>query len=566
MSEYLKKPWLAHYTDAMLPAVDIPRQSVPELFKKICSEFGKKTAVIFYGKQISFSELRSQVEALAASLVGMGITKGDVVALYLLNSPQYIISYMAALMTGAAVTPVSPVFTSHELKYQLQDSGAKAVVCQDILYDNLARAGISVEHVIVTGVDEYLPPMRKLFGKTLLKNFSREMDLPRPDIPKKSGIHQFQDLLRGSSAGAPGPEIDPEKDVASISYSGGTTGPPKGVMLSHCQLIAGGMQTQAFFPSLQKGREVFPAYLPLYHAYGQLVIMMGGLINGATLVVYTTPDIDEILDSIDRYGFSAFFGVPTFYEYLLEYDKTHRVNWRKLKLVFCGADTLHERTAADWQRRTGIHITEGYGQTESGGLSLAHPQKGPKTGSIGIPVTNVSAAVLDIAEDRFLPAGEVGEIALQGPNVMMGYWNKPQATAAVFAEIDGQRWLRTGDLGRMEADGYFYFVDRTRDLIKYKGYSIFARDVEEVLYASPHVKAAGVIGVPDPKAGQLVKAYVVLQPEARGKVSEEEIIRFCEQHLAHYKVPKIVEFRGELPKTDVGKVSRRELREEEEAV
>jgi long-chain acyl-CoA synthetase len=562
---YMKKPWLAHYSEKMKAEVDIPLQSVPEAFAAICDKYGSRPALIFYGKQITYRELKNQVDSMTAALQNQGIGKGDVVALYLLNSPQYVISYMAVTATGAAVTPVSPVFTSHELKYQLLDSTAKTIVCQDILYDNLAKTGIAMDRVIVTGLEEYLPPLRKILGKTLLKNLAREMNLPTPNIPKSKEILYFQELLR-QAAPATQVKIDPLADIASITYSGGTTGPPKGAMINHYQIIACGQIMRAFFPILEEGREVYPAFLPLYHIYGQLVTMVMALTQGATMVVFTTPDIDSILESIERYNVTAFFGVPTMYEYLKEYDKTVRVNWRRLKLLICGADTLHEHTVQDWERRTGSHITEGYGQTESGAVSMVNPLGRSKTGSIGIPVPNYKAAVIDIDTDSYVPPGEVGEIIMQGPNVMMGYWNKPEATAAVFVEIDGERWLRTGDMGRMDEEGYFHFVDRTRDLIKYKGYSVFARDVEEVLYKHPHVKAAGVIGVPDAKAGHLVKANVVLQPEARGKVTEEEIISFCEEHLSYYKVPKIVEFRGELPKTDVGKVSRRELREEEEDI
>ena len=565
MDAYLSRPWLASYDSGAPATLEIPEESLPVAFSKVSAQFPEKAAIVFYGRQLSYRELKQQVDIMATSLAGMGIGKGDVVALYVLNSPQYVIAYLAALATGAAVTPVSPVFTSHELKYQLLDSGAKAILCQDILYDNLAKTGLKLDHIIVTGVDEYLPAVRKLLGKTMLKKFALEMNLPTPSIPKEKNIYWFQDLLKPTKAAELAVQIDPLRDLASISYSGGTTGPPKGVMLSHSQLLATAMQVRAFYPSFGFGEEVFPAYLPLYHAYGQLVVMIGGLLQGATLIVFTTPAIDDILDAIERYKVTIFFGVPTLYEFLKEYDKTSRVNWRRLKLILCGADTLQERTVTDWEKRTGTRIREGYGQTEGGGVSMGYPLNKPKSGSIGVPMPNTMAAIVDTDEPtRYLPPGEVGEIIVTGPNVMLGYWNKPEATAEVFVEMDGKRWLRTGDLGKMDEDGYFHFVDRKRDLIKFKGYPVFARDVEAVLYQHPQVKAAGVIGVPDPRVGQLVKANVVLQPEARGKVSEEEIIQFCTERLAFYKVPKIVEFRGELPKTDVGKVSRRELREEEE--
>jgi long-chain acyl-CoA synthetase len=566
MEVYLNKPWLASYDSGVPATLEIPEDSIPQAFKKVADQYGEKPAIIFYGKQLSFRELQQQVEALASSLGGLGIGKGDVVALYVLNSPQYIITYLATLTTGAAVTPVSPVFTSHELKYQLLDSGAKAILCQDILYDNLDKTGLKPELVIVTGVEEYLPPLRKILGKSMIKKFALEMNLPTPVIPKTKNIFWFQELLKSGKAAAPPVRADALRDLASISYSGGTTGPPKGVMLSHSQLLATALQLRAFYPFFERGKEVYPAFLPLYHAYGQMVVMIGGLLQGATLIIFTSPAIDDILDAIERYQVTVFFGVPTMYEFLKEYDKTSRVNWRRLKLILCGADTLHDRTVADWEKRTGSRITEGYGQTEGGGVTMANPQNKPKRGSIGVPMPNLTAAVVD-ADDptRFLPVDEVGEIIITGPNVMLGYWNKPEATAEVLVSIDGELWLRTGDLGRMDEEGYFHYVDRKRDLIKFKGYSVFARDVEDVLYQHPQVKAAGVIGVPDARVGHIIKANVVLQPEARGKVSEEEIIRFCSERLSFYKVPKIVEFRGELPKTDVGKVSRRELREEEEA-
>ena len=323
MEGYLSKPWLTHYAEGMKASVEVPELTVPTVFLEMCGKYGKKPAIIFYGKQISYSELKRQVESLATALAGLGVGKGDVVALYVLNSPQYIISYMAVLMTGAAVTPVSPVFTSHELKYQLEDSGAKTIICQDILYENLVKTGIAMERVIVTGIDEYLTPIKKILGKALLKNFAREMSLSDTAVPKGAGIYQFQELL--SMPGTPvNQDIDPHLDVASITYSGGTTGPPKGVMLNHHQIIACGLMMRGFFPLLEEGKEVYPAFLPLYHIYGQLVIMIMGLTHGATLVIFTTPDIDEILDAIERYQCTGFFGVPTMYEYLKEYDKDRK--------------------------------------------------------------------------------------------------------------------------------------------------------------------------------------------------------------------------------------------------
>jgi long-chain acyl-CoA synthetase len=329
-------------------------------------------------------------------------------------------------------------------------------------------------------------------------------------------------------------------------------------------MIALQAQVLSFWPLFEEGKEVGMAFLPFFHIYGQVVVMLGGLALGSTLVLFTTPDIDEILSAIERYRASAFYGVPTLFEYLKEYEKTDRVNWKRLKLIVCGADTLHESTIEAWERRTGSRIFEGYGMTETTAVSHGSPVHRPKKGSFGVPIPGVKAAIMDHVGTEFVPVGEVGELVLNGPNIMQGYWKRPEGTAETFVEIDGEKWLRTGDLVSMDEEGYFHFFDRKRDLIKHKGYSVFARHVEEVLFQHPQIKAAGVVGVPDPKVGNVIKAYVVLESEARGKISEEEIIEFCRKNLAHYKVPQIVEFRGELPKTDVGKVSRRELREEAE--
>jgi long-chain acyl-CoA synthetase len=293
-----------------------------------------------------------------------------------------------------------------------------------------------------------------------------------------------------------------------------------------------------------------------------VAVMLIGLFMGSTLVLFTTPDLDEVLDSMDKYKATTFFSVPTAYQFLKDYDKTARVNWKDLKIITSGADTLHESTVKEWERRTGSKIQEGYGLTECSAVSHLNPRERSKIGSFGVPLPNVTAAVVNHETNDFVPAGEVGEMILHGPNVMKGYWKRPKDTQDTVVEIDGKVWLRTGDLVRMDDEGYFFFFDRKKDMIKYKGYSVFAREIEEVLHQHPQVKAAGVLGVPDPTVGQLVKAIVVLQPEARGKLSEEEITKYCAEKLAHYKVPKIVEFRGELPKTDVGKVSHRELREE----
>ena len=561
---YLSKPWLTHYPDGVPKEVDAPEISVQQLFDQMADKYSKKVALIFYGKKISYQELKEATDRFAAALADLGVNKGDTIALYLLNCPQYVISYFAALKTGAKITPISPVYTSKEVKHQLQDSGAKTVICEDLLYDNIASAGVELDNIILSNISDYLPKLKKLFGRTALSKAYQGHSAPTPQMIEQDGLHIFGDLLKKYQPQPPKIDIDPKADLAALPYTGGTTGLPKAAMLTHYNLVSLQQQVMAFWPFMEEGNETVMAFLPFFHIYGQVVLMLGGLTQGHTIVLFTTPDLDEILNCVERYQASAFYGVPTLYEYLKEHDKTNRVNWKRMKAIVCGADTLHETTIEGWERRTGTKILEGYGMTETTAVSHTSPYQRPKAGSFGVPIPGVSAAIIGVEDDDFVPVGQEGELILSGPNIMQGYWKRPEADAETFVEIDNRKWMRTGDLVRMDEDGYFFFFDRKRDLIKHKGYSVFARHVEEVLYNHPQVKAAGVVGVPNPKVGNIIKAYVVLQSEARGKVSEEDIAEFCRQNLAHYKVPGIVEFRGELPKTDVGKVSRRELREEAE--
>jgi long-chain acyl-CoA synthetase len=547
---YLAKPWLAHYQKGVPHSVDVPLMSLPQAFDQATERSAGRTAVVFYGRSITYRELRDAADRLACALAKLGVKKGDRVALYLLNSPQFIIAYFAALKCGATVTPISPVYTSHEVRYQLQDSGARAVICQDILHEKIEKSGAAPEIVVVTNVNEYLPALKRLFSK-------------KPEI--RGSVHWLQDLLKANPPQPPAVSIDPKTDLAALPYTGGTTGNPKGVMLTHYNLIAAQAMGEAAFSVFERGKEVILAFLPFFHIYGQVVIMLAGITQGNLLVLFTSPDTEEILDAMERYRATVFYGVPTLYEYLKDHKDTNKTDWKRLKLILSGADTLHESTMQGWAKRTGSNIIEGYGLSETCATSHINPLHRPKTGSFGCPIPGMQAAVMDPETLEFVAPGNTGELVLCAPNVMQGYWQRAEESARAFVEKGGQRWMRTGDIVRMDQEGYFHFYDRSKDLIKYKGYSIFAKDVEDVLYGHPQVKAAGVIGVTDPSVGQRIKAIVVLQGDARGKVSEDEIKTYCRQSLAEYKVPHIVEFRGELPKTDVGKVSRRELREETSA-
>ena len=566
VQRYLAKPWLKYYQPGVPPEVAFEAKPVFRLFDEAAEKWPGRDALVFYGRRITYGELREAIDRFACALAALGVKKGDRVALYLVNSPQFVISYFAVLKCGAVVTSISPLYTSHEVRYQLEDSGARVVVCQDILYEKVSKCGAPLDAVVVTGVGEYLPPLKRLLARTALARLFPEVNLGTPQIRPAANLHWLQDLLKKYPPTPPQVSIDPSADLAALPYTGGTTGHPKGVMLTHANMLAAQALARATFPGFAAGKEVVVAFLPFFHIYGQVVIMLNGLSEGYLLILFTSPDTEAILSAMERYGATVFFGVPTLFEYLKEHKDTEKVSWKRLKLILSGADTLHESTTKGWARRTGSSITEGYGLSETCAMSHVNPVQRPKAGSFGCPVPSVDAAVIDPETLAFVEPGQIGELVLSGPNVMIGYWRKPDETAHAFLEREGRRWLRTGDIVRMDEEGYFLFYDRSKDLIKCKGYSVFAKDVEEVLYGHPQVKAAGVIGVPDPALGERIKAIVVLQTDARGKVDEEEIKAYCRERLAAYKVPQQIEFRGELPRTDVGKVSRRELRDDHTAV
>ncbi|HEY91711.1 MAG TPA: long-chain fatty acid--CoA ligase [Dehalococcoidia bacterium] len=562
---YQERPWLEFYRPEVLPDVDIPELSVVETFDAATDTWKDKTALVFYGRKISYRELREQVDRFAAALSDLGVKKGDKVALLLLNSPQFIIAYFGALKAGATLTPISPVYVSSEIKHQIEDSGARSIICQDILYDHVEKAGVELDRIILTDVTEYLPRLKRFLGKSMLRAVYQKMSAPPVDIYEREGVYQFQELLKRYPPKPPHIEFNVHEDLVTLPYTGGTTGLPKGAMISHRNIVAAQHLGRAFWGDIMEpGKEVILAYLPFYHIYGQSVVMLGGISQGYTLVIFTTPDLDDILNSIESYHATIFYSVPSLYEALRDYARTDRVNWSRLKVLVSGADALLEDTARGWEQRTGTRIHEGWGMTETSSVGILSPYGRPKVGSFGVPLSNTGAAIANPEGTDFLPVGEVGELLVKGPQIMKGYWNRPEETEEVLVDINGEQWLRTSDLASMDKEGYFSFYDRKRDMIKYKGLAVFAREVEEVLAGHPQVKEAGVIGMPDPEVGERVKAVVVLETEARGKVLEEEIMNYCREKLAYYKCPRVIEFRGEVPKTDVGKVSRRELRETEE--
>ncbi|MDY7038924.1 MAG: AMP-binding protein, partial [Thermodesulfobacteriota bacterium] len=447
---YRKKPWIKLYPSEVPAEVEIPSKLITEAFDEATDKWKKKTALIFYGNKIRYGELRESVDRFANALFHLGVKKGDRVSMLMLNSPEYIIAFYGILKVGGIAVSISPVYVSSEIKHQLQNSESETIICQDMLYGTVEKTGVKQKNVILTSIADSLPKVKKLIGKSILRGVYQKMAVPSPMIYEKEGFHRLKDLIDKYPPNPPNVEINSE-DVITLQYTGGTTGLPKGVMMNHKNMIANLTQYHTFYSFFEEGKEVYMAYMPFYHAGGQFVGPVYGLCYGHTLIVITTPEPDEIINSINRYKVTHFFGAPSLYEILKDYEKTDRVRWRQLKICISTADALNEATAEDWNDRTGVVLHDFWAATETG-FTLANPLGKQKPGSVGIPVCNTLAAILDPEKDEFYPPGEIGELVISGPQTTTGYWRNPDATKECESIIKNTRWWRTGDLARMEAD------------------------------------------------------------------------------------------------------------------
>ncbi len=559
---YIKpRPWVKHYDEGVPADVDVPEVPLFKFLDDSASAFPRRTALYFFGRKVSYRELLDSANRFAKALSELwGVGKGDRVAIYLPNTPQFAIAYYGAIKTGATVTPVNPLYTPRELAYQLSNSEARVLVALDMFKDKVEEAlraeGVKVEAVIYTGIDDYLPGI-----KALLYRLKERKPKIRYDGRR---VVKFTELLRRFEPRPPAVTINPREDVVALMYTGGTTGTPKGAMLTHYNIVANVLQIDAWWKRGRKGEDVMVGVLPWFHIYGQTVVLHTGIYRAATILVYPRFDLDRILKDIERFRANIFHGVPTIYAMIVNRPDIHKYDLRSLEVCISGAAPLPVAVAEKFEKLTGAKLREGYGLTETSPVTHVNPIYGRyKVGSIGLPVPSTYAAIADPEKPILLPPGATGELVISGPQVMKGYYKMPEENEKAFFECCGMRWFRTGDIAYMDEEGYFYIVDRKKDLIKYKGYSVYPREVEEVLYRHECVVEAAVIGVPDPEVGERIKAFVVLKPECRGKVTERDIIEFARKHLAPYKVPKEVEFRDELPKSAAGKILRRVLREEE---
>lgn len=560
-------PWFAHYDDGVPQQLDIPAITLPQLLHEAASQHGDRTALIFYDHKISYLELELAVDRFARALRGMGIGHGDRVAICLPNVPQFPIAFYGTLKAGAVAIPTNPLYTAHEMEHHLKDSGAKAIVTLDILYPTTheVRKNTPLEHVILTKIADYLPAHLALLYP--IKEARDQRGKPKVDaeeIKRDPSIVWMKSLLPPDKSQHGGyalidlpPPGDPD-DLAVLQYTGGTTGVSKGAMLSHRNLVSNAIQCSAWTAYPRFTQHVGVLAIPFFHVYGLTLGLNLGVYNAATMVLLPRFVPKDVLATIYKYKPDYFPGIPTMYLAIArEIEKEKRGKIDSVKICLSGAAPLLGEVQARFERVSGAKIAEGYGLSEASPSTHSNPIHGDiRIGTIGLPLPNTEARIIDQQTGATMPVGERGELAIRGPQVMQGYWNRPDETAKVLQ--DG--WLRTGDIGVMDADGYFAIVDRAKDLIIASGYNIYPREVEEVLIRHPAVQECVVIGVPDAYRGETVRAYVVLKDGA--KATAEEIIEFCKQDLSIYKVPKQIVFRDELPKSLVGKVLRRVLRDE----
>lgn len=549
------RPWLRHYEPGVPYTIAYPDRPIHHLLDDAAAKFPDRPAITFFGRDLTYRALRESADRFAGGLRALGVQPGDRISLHLPNCPQFVLAWYGALRAGAVVVPFNPLYAAREVAAQMADCGATVAVTLDLFADRVqgARAASRLEHVIVTRINEFFPPLlRTLYPLRARRH--REWPLIRYD----DTTHAFADVARAAplaTLAAQRPD-----DIAVLLYTGGTTGTPKGAMLTHRNLVANAYQSALWITDPSPGTATV-GVLPFFHSYGMTVIMNGSILLGGRMVLLPRFEAEAVLKAIDRYRPERFGGVPTLYNALAAHPRRARYDLRSIRACVSGAAPLPAEVQSRFERATGVTLLEGYGLTEASPVTHTTPLRGlHKPGSIGIPVPDTDARIMDLETGaRVLPPGEIGELVLRGPQVMAGYWNRPEETARTLR--DG--WLYTGDIARMDDDGYFYIVDRKKEMLITGGLNVYPREVEEVLYAHPAVLEAALIGVPDAHWGEVGKAFVVLRPGARA--TADELLAYCRERLATYKVPAVIEFRDSLPKTLIGKVLRRALVEEERA-
>lgn len=561
MSIYDRRPWLNSYELGVSPELNVSDFPLFCFLEDSAAKFPDNTALIFKGQRIDFGQLNKMSDAIAAGLAANGFKKGDRAVIYMANMPQFVITFFGILKAGGIVVATNPLYTARELEHQLADCGAETVFVMSRYYELLksVQAGgkTNVKRIIVTNIKEYLPPhLRLLFTLVKEKKGGHRVSL-RP------GDMWFQDFLAaGEQSPKPEVRVTPD-DIALLQYTGGTTGLSKGAIASHRNLVANTQIVRSWLTDMVEGQEIFLTAIPLFHSFGMLVAMCFGIMTGGSLVLIPDPrDQDDLLSSINKYRPTIFPGVPALYVAINNNPDVAagRYDIKSIRVCISGSAPLLAETKQEFERLTGGKLVEGYGLTEAHVVSHCNPVYGKnQTGSIGLPLPGVDCRIVDPEKgEQEMDVGQLGELVIKSPSVMRGYWQMPTETANTLRDS----WLFTGDIARMDEEGYFYIEDRKKDMIIAGGYNIYPREVEEVLATHPAVMEVAVAGVTDPKRGETVKAWIV--KHEGDTTTEEEIITWSKEYLAKYKYPRLIEFRDELPRTTVGKVLKRELIQESE--
>jgi long-chain acyl-CoA synthetase len=559
---YKDKPWLKFYEPHVSEHLEYPKDSLPVLLEEMARSHPDNIALIFKDNRISYREYNETADRLGAALQSLGVKKGDRVAIHLLNCPQFPITYYAILRIGGICVPCNPIYTAREMRHQISDSGARIIITLSNMYPLIKaiRADTPLEHVIVAEIDTYFPePLKSYYAQMKQKDPNLQVD-----ISGDENTYWFADLLEKGSARPEPVQIDLE-DTAVLMYTGGTTGVSKGAQLTHKNILVNAFQVKTWVNSSEKDSTL--TTIPLYHSYAMTCCMNVGPLTGGTGILIPDPrDTDDILKNIDKHHPAFYPGVPAMYVAINNHPDVGKYDLSSLRAANSGAAPLPVEVQQRFQELTGARLVEGYGLSEASPVTHTNPIFGDnRIGTIGLPYPDTEAIIVDTdTGEQVLGVGEVGELCIRGPQVMKGYWNMPSETAntlRVHSE-GGDPWLHTGDIAVMDEDGYFQIVDRKKDMIlSAGGYNVYPREVDDVLYEHPKVLEAAAAGVLVAPGSQRVKAFVVLK---KGETAtEQEIIDFCKENLAPYKVPKFVEFRESLPKTLVGKILRRELVKEE---
>ena len=527
-------------------------------FDRACESYPDRAAVVYLGESFSYRKMKEQIHRFATALFDLGVRDNDKVMLYIPNCPQFLIAYFGAQQIGAVPVPVSPIYTPHEIKYLINDSEAETILCMDTNFRYVKEVfpETCLKRTIVTNYVDLIPLYKRVIGTLFDK-------VPNGIIEKGDHIYSFKQLLRKYPPDPPKVDIDPASHLSYILYTGGTTGFPKGCIATHTGMVSFVNEIRNVGEGhIREGQEVFVMVNPLFHQMAEGVILGMVLTKGNTAVLMPIPVVDAILKAIEKYRGTLFLGAPMLYRMILENDRLDFFDLSSLRFCWSGGDVLPLEVYKRWKEKFHVPIYQVFGATEVGFTAMSSLDREPVVGSIGRPLSSRETKIVDPETLEPVPSGAPGELLVTSEFISKEYWKKPEETAASYVHIDGKTWYRMKDYVRMDEEGQLFYVDRSADIIKCKGYRVSCSEIEAVLQDHPAVVAACVVGVPDSKVGERIKGIVVLKEDVRG-VSGSELIKWCKERLASYKIPQYLEFRDMLPKSKVGKLLRREVREEE---